>query len=213
MALRNVFARRLMRVACLSALSTMCAAGALVTFTAEDLNVGPGGPFPNSTAAAAAFATAAGAIGTAGNITFEGAPLGAFSSLIVAPGVTALGPAGLSINNTPAFPAAPSLDGFNITTGGTQYLEDQAGTLTFNFSTPTQFFGLYLTGLQIFYAQDTITFSDGSTQVINAPETGTGSGTGSVDFVGFTDAGKSISSITITRIREERERILSVSIT
>ncbi len=54
-----------------------------------------------------------------------------------------------------------------------------------------------MTGLQIYYSQDTVTFSDGTTQTINAPESGTGSGTGALDFVGFTDAGKLISSITI----------------
>jgi len=162
------------------------------------LNAGPGGPFTNSDAAAASFTTAAGAIGTVGTITFEDAPLGAFTSLTVAPNVTVNGPTGLAILNTPSFASNPSLDGFNTTPGGAQYVEDQAGSVTFTFSKPTQFFGAYLSGLQNYYAQDVVTFSDGSTQVINAPETGTGSGTGAVDFVGFTDAGKTISSITIT---------------
>jgi hypothetical protein len=182
-------------------LATFCGAyafSAIVSFTGEDLNAGPGGTFTNSNAAAASFTTAASAIGTVGTITFESAPLGAFTSLAVASGVTASGPSGLSILNTPSFPSAPSLDGFNTTPGGAQYIEDQAGTITFTFATPTQFFGAYLTGLQNYYAQDLITFSDGTTEVIDAPETGTGSGTGSVDFVGFTDAGKSISSVTIT---------------
>jgi hypothetical protein len=192
--------RRLAQVVCLSVLSALCGAHAFAdtTFSGEDLNAGPGGPFPASDAAAASFTTAASAIGTVGTITFESAPLGAFTSLTVAPGVTASGPAGLSILNSPSFPPAPSLDGFNTTPGGSQYIEDQAGTITFTFAKPTQFFGAYLTGLQNFYAQDLITFSDGTTQVINAPETGTGSGTGATDFVGFTDPGKLISSITIT---------------
>jgi hypothetical protein len=111
--------------------------------------------------------------------------------------VTASGPAGLSINNTPNLPSNPSLDGFSITPGG-QYIEDQAGTLTFTFASPVQFFGAYFTGLQIYYAQDTITFNDGSPETINALETGTGSGVGAVNFLGFTDAGNAISSITIT---------------
>ena len=42
-----------------------------------------------------------------------------------------------------------------------------------------------------------ITFSDGSTQSINVPGTGTTGFTGAVDFVGFTDPGKSITSVTI----------------
>jgi hypothetical protein len=196
--LRAPFSFRTGAVACLLTLTSAHAFGALVTFTGEDLNAGPGGPFTSSNAAAASFDTAAGAIGTVGLITFESAPLGAFTNLTVATGVTASGGAGLSILNSPSFPTAPALDGFNTTPGGSQYIEDQAGSLTFTFASPTQFFGLYLTGLQIFYAQDTVTFSDGTTEVINAPETGTGSGTGAVAFVGFTDLGASITSITIT---------------
>lgn len=190
--------RRLAQSACLLALSGACAFAGVVSFTGSDVNAGPGGPFPNSDAAAASFAAAAGAIGSIGTIDFESAPLGTFTSLAVAPGVTASGPAGLSINNTPNFPSAPSLDGFNTTPGGSQYVEDQAGTLTFTFDSPVQFFGAYLTGLQSYYAQDTITFSDGATQTIDAPEGGTNGSIGAVDFVGFTDAGASISSVTIT---------------
>lgn len=112
--------------------------------------------------------------------------------------MTASGPAGLSIDNTPDFPSDPSLDGFNTTPGGAQYIEDQAGTLTFTFASPVEFFGAYLTGLQSYYAQDTVTFSDGSTQTVDAVETGTSSSIGAVNFVGFTDFGAAISSVTIT---------------
>ena len=38
----------------------------------------------------------------------------------------------------------------------------------------------------------------GSTQVINIPEAGTTGGGGSLDFVGFTDFGASITSVSIT---------------
>jgi hypothetical protein len=190
--------RRLTQVVCLSVLCGAYASAALVTFTGEDLSAGPGGPFTSSNSAAASFTTAAGLIGTVGTITFESATLGAFTSLVVAPGVTASGPSDLSILNSPSFPGAPSLDGFDTTPSGTQYIEDQASAVTFTFTTPVQFFGAYLTGLQSNFFQDTITFNDGTTQTINAPEAGTNDSTGAVDFVGFTDAGKSISSITIT---------------
>jgi hypothetical protein len=189
--------RRLAQMACLLSLSGAYAFAGIITFAGEDLNAGPGGPFTNSNAAEASFATAAGAIGNVGTITFASAPLGAFTSLTVAPGVTASGPSGLSINNVPNFPSDPSLDGFSITPGG-QYVEDEAGTLTFTFASPVQFFGTYLTGLQIYFAQDTITFNDGTSETIDALEAGTGSSVGAVNFLGFTDAGKSISSITIT---------------
>ena len=53
-----------------------------------------------------------------------------------------------------------------------------------------------LSGVQLYFYQDKITFSDGTSETINVP--GVTDGTGSVDFVGFTDPGKSISSVTIT---------------
>ena len=194
----SIISRRLAQLMCLLVLTGICASSAVITFGGEDLNAGPGGPFTNSNAAATSFKSAASALGSIGLITFESAPLGAFTSLPVASGVTASGPSGLSINNVPNFPSAPAVDGFNTTPGGAQYIEDQAGTLTITFATPVQFFGAYLTGLQALFAQDTITFNDGTTQTINALETGTSGSVGAVNFLGFTDAGKLISSVTIT---------------
>ena len=43
-----------------------------------------------------------------------------------------------AIMNTPAAPGAPSLDGFNTTTGGSKYAEEAGGSLTFTFANPTQ---------------------------------------------------------------------------
>jgi len=101
-----------------------------------------------------------------------------------------------TIRDTSDFPSAPTLDGFNTTPSGANFLEKQGGTATFTFSTPVQFFGAYFTGVQNFFT-DYITFSDGTTQTIYLPESGTSGSVGAVDFVGFTDAGKSISSVTI----------------
>lgn len=186
---------------CVFAVSSTCALASPITFVAEDLGAGPGGPFTNSNAAAASFATAAAGIGTLGLINFESAPLGAFGSLTVAPGVVVSGPTGLSINNVPNFPTAPSVDGFNTTPAGAKYVEESVvgggNTVTFTFSSPIQFFGVYLTGLQGNFAQDTINFNDGSPQTILALQTGTSGSLGAVNFVGFTDAGKSITSVTI----------------
>jgi hypothetical protein len=170
----------------------------VVTFTGEDLNAGPGNPTPSSSAAAASFATAAGGIGTIATINFESAALGSFTSLVVAPGVTLSAVTSASINNTPNFPTNPALDGFNTTPGGANYVESLGRILTFTFSTPTQFFGVWLTGTQINFFQDTVTFNDGAAQTINAVQTGTDGSHGAVNFVGFTDAGKSITSVTVT---------------
>ncbi len=169
-------------------------------FTGADLGVLPASPSgPNSTTAAANFDTAAALLGNVSIITFESAPVGSFTSLTVAPGVTISGTSragnNQAISNT--FDAAfPSLDGYNTTSGGSNFVEMIGGSLTFTFSTPVQFFGAYLSGVQNF-VQDTFTFSDGSVQTIDVPEAGTSNNTGELVFVGFTDAGKSVSSITV----------------
>jgi hypothetical protein len=178
-------------------LSTLHLSASPTIYSAFDLNAGPGDPTPNSNAAYASFAAASGSLGL---ITFESSPVGYFSSLNPAPGVTVTGADvngnELYVNNTPNDPGNPSLDGFNTTPGGANYVEDIAGYATFSFATPISAFGAYLTGVQLYFYQDTVTFSDGTSEVINVP--GATDGTGSVDFVGFTDPGQSISSVTIT---------------
>lgn len=173
----------------------------VVTFTGEDLNAGPGGTFTNSNNAASQFATAAAAIGNIGTINFESSPVASFTSLSPVAGVTLTGQdssgSDLYVSNTPNFVVA-ALDGFNTTPGGSNYVELMGGTLTFTFHTPVQFFGAYLMGIQTNFFQDTVTFSDGSSQSIDVPGTGATSSNGAVTFVGFTDAGASISSVTIT---------------
>ena len=181
-------------------LTAMQASASIITFTGEDLNAQPGGPFPNSNAAAASFDSAAGLIGPENIINFESAPLGSFSSLNAAPGVTITGSDAQGDNqqilNAPN-PAFPPLDGYNTTPGGSQFLEMKGGSVTFTFASPVQFFGAYFSGVQTSFFQDTVQFSDGSSESINVPGTGTSSSEGAAAFVGFTDAGASISSITI----------------
>ena len=70
------------------------------------------------------------------------------------------------------------------------------GSLVFTFTTPVEFFGAFLSGVQDF-TQDTYTFSDGTSQTIDVPEAGTSPSVGELVFVGFTDAGKSITSVTV----------------
>jgi hypothetical protein len=171
-----------------------------VIFTGADLGVLPASPSgPMSSLAAASFDTAAALLGNVSIITFESAPVGSFTSLTVAPGVTISGTTrnlgNQSISNTPDA-AFPSLDGYNTTSGGANFVEMLGGSLVFTFATPTQFFGAFLSGVQDF-VQDTITFNDGSSETIDVPEAGTSSSIGELAFVGFTDAGKSITSVTI----------------
>ena len=155
----------------------------------------------NADAAAAAFRTAALAIGQVGTITFESAPLGSFNGLAVAPGVTIGGidanGSPQTIRNTTFFPSYPSVDGSNTTAGGAKFVEMLGGTLVFTFAQPTQFFGAYLTGVQTNFFADSITFSDGTTRRFALTGTGTSNNVGETAFIGFTDAGKSITSITI----------------
>ncbi len=176
---------------------------AQVVYGGADLNAGPGNLHPNSTSAATLFDSAAGLLGTVNLINFESAPVASFSSLVVAPGVTLTGldfqGNQLYVKNIPNFPVAPALDGFNITPGGTKYVEQIGGTATFSFSSPIQAFGIYLTGVQVAFFQDTLTFNDGTSKTINVPtQFPSNPQNGSLSFVGFTDAGKFISSVTIT---------------
>ena len=176
---------------------------AQTVYSGADLNAGPGDPHPNSASAAASFDTAAGTLGTVHLIDFESAPLGTFTSLTAATGVTLTGSDykgnPLYVNNTPNFPSGIPLDGFNTTPGGSQYVEQIGGTSTFTFSTPIQAFGLYLPGVQIGFYQDKLTFNDGTSQTINVPaQLPSDRFNGSLSFVGFTDAGKFITQVTIT---------------
>jgi hypothetical protein len=194
-------ARQLAALLCVLAFSGVYASASVITFIGQDNVATTTSAHPTSAAAAASFATAAAGIGTVSTITFESAPIGSFSSLTVAPGVTLTGTDtngnNQSIRNTSNFPIAPTLDGFNTTPGGANFVEEQGGTVTFTFATPTQFFGAYFSGIQTNFFSDVVTFSDGTSESISIPGAGTTSSIGALDFVGFTDAGESISSITI----------------
>lgn len=175
--------------------------GGLIVFTGADVGAGPADPRPLSDAAAASFDAAAVGIGPLSIINFESAPLGGVSGLNPAPGVTLTGVNRLgndpSILDSPDDPAHPQNGGFNTTPLGSRYVELFGGTLTFTFANPTQFFGVYLTGVQTTSLADNITFNDGASQTITVPSTGTTGTNGEIAFVGFTDVGKSISSVTI----------------
>jgi len=158
-----------------------------ITFNGIDVAANSTDPRPNSSSSAASFDAAAGALGTVHIIDFESAPLGNFVTLAVAPGVTLS--SNQEIRNTPQG-TPDGLYGYNTTAGGSRFLSLFGGNITFNFSTPIQAFGSYLSGVQL--TGETITFSDGSSQTLAIPNPPTG-----VEFFGFTDVNQSIASVTV----------------
>jgi len=171
--LMRMFAFGVATIAALAA-SQVAQAG-LVTYLGGDNAVTDLSQMTNSQAAEASFAAA---VPGASLITFETA---------LPSGVTI---SGGSITNTSLCGA---LCGFNTTPGGAFFDELDGGSLTFNFSKPIDAFGVYITGLQTdLVPQETLTFSDGATQTIDTPAATGGGGA----FMGFTDFGKSIASVT-----------------
>ncbi len=174
----------------------------VVTFIGEDRQL-TANPTNRALAdiAALQFQTAAAALGPVSTITFESALLGSFTNLTVVPGVSINGSDlngnAQTIRDTTNFPSYPSVDGSNTTAGGSQFVEMFGGNLVFTFAQPTQFFGAYLTGVQGNFFPDRLTFDDGSSHTIVLRAPGTSVNVGEIAFIGFTDVGKSITSVTV----------------
>jgi len=171
-----------------------------ITFDALDAGVGPGGARPNSDAAAAAFDLAADNLGLIGLIDFEGLAIGDFGTMVVAPGVTVtLSGTAASADAGITGTAGSATLGYNTTATGANHLRVvpvfDVGTCsaTFDFDRPTEFFGAYLTGLGTANGNLHVLFEDGTNQDLSVM----GTGSGGVKFFGFTDAGKSISQVTL----------------
>jgi hypothetical protein len=177
-------------------MATSASAG-IVVFSAQDDGAPVGGPFPSSAAAEASFKAAAAGLGTINTITFEGVPLGFNTPFSPTTGVDVSIAApnfgdGFSGVSTTTF---GNLYGFNVTPGGAEWLGSPGGSSTFSFTTGTQSFGLWLTGVQtVFTSTFTLSFNDGTSQVLNIPV----NVNGGAQYFGFTDAGKSILAVTIT---------------
>jgi|HubBroStandDraft_1064217.scaffolds.fasta_scaffold35105_2 hypothetical protein len=178
-------------------LSTGTAHAAIVTYSGQDDGASTSGPWPLSTAAQASFEAAAVGYGTLTTQTYESATVG-FYSPIVLPGVTItltgtdLGNGLSGISNT----TGGSLDGFNVTPGGSQFLGMSLDTATFTFSSPTNSFGTWMTGLQTYYSGTDgveITFNDGSSELLEPPI----NVNGGAQYFGFTDT-SAFTSVTIT---------------
>lgn len=148
---------------------------ALVTYTGADNSVSSLAQMTNSAAAAASFLAA---VPSASVIDFESAL-----------------PTGVSIvgGSITSSSGCGPLCGINTTSGGRNFLSLFGGQATFNFATAINSFGAYITGLQTdIIVGQTLTFSDGSSQTVGVPNSINGGGA----FIGFTDFGKSITSIT-----------------
>jgi hypothetical protein len=184
-------------------LVALCAArlDAVVTvYSASDV-ANSTDPRPNSDAMAASFDAAAGGMGPVSIIDFESAPVGVFNNLVVAPGVTMDGVDYTAsdqqiLNASIGFPA-DGYWGYNTTPAGVKFVQNAAGDLTFTFSTPIQSFGAYISGTQLDYNNMVFTNSNG-VQTIPVPNPS--SALGGITFVGFTDPGESISSVSLTSI-------------
>lgn len=173
--------------------------GAPVVYTGSDVGAGPTDPRPNSNVVASQYDPVAAASGPLSFFTFELSPVGSFSNLNLGSGVSVSG-ADISGNpqsiaNSPSYTPQPSVGGYNTTLNGTNYLYVQGGTATFTFSNPIDSFGAFFTGVQTVFGTVTLTFNDGSDRVVTVPAEPDASG--GVSFVGFTDSGARISSLTV----------------
>jgi hypothetical protein len=169
------------------------AEASLITFSGSDAGANSNSARVSSDAAAASFDAAAALLGLPSLITFESAPVGSFSNLTVAPGVILKSDSSFLsqiLDSSLFFPDA--VFGYNTTPGGTHFVDAEGGTLTFNFSTPVQAFGAYISGIQ--NSGEMIAFFDGSPQSVPIPFVGL---SGGIAFVGFTDANESISSLVL----------------
>ncbi|MFO0961149.1 MAG: PEP-CTERM sorting domain-containing protein [Isosphaeraceae bacterium] len=162
-----------------------------ILYSGSDPGVGPGGARPNSNAAAANFGAAAALLGPVNLINCESLPLGTFTNLVAAPGVTIT-----SQNNAAGVVTGDDVIlGYNTTAGGSRFLQDSAtgdpSGFNFTFATPIQAWGAYFTGVGTSSGTVTIRFNDGTARSYTVA----GSTSGGVQFWGFTDAGRSISSV------------------
>ncbi|MDC8772224.1 PEP-CTERM sorting domain-containing protein [Roseateles albus] len=179
-------------------------------YTGSDDGAPVAGPWASSTAAEATFTAAASSFGLSQLITFESQPVGYNANFTAAPGVTvaltgANYGAGLSgVSNT----TLGNLYGFNVTSGGANWLGFPNGSAKFSFAGGANFFGAYITGVQReFTSSLTIGFNDGSSQTVFVPINVNGGAT----YLGFTDT-SSFNSVTISNISNDAWGIDNVTV-
>lgn len=194
---------KLISIACAIALVSSASLAATI-YSGNDPGAGPTNPRPNADSAAAAFNSAAAALGPVSLITFESLPVGQFSSKTIAPGVnaiqsnydTSLG--GIVVNGYATPAGAPT--GYNTTPGGTKFLAFvpltgvSTARLDSVFSTPVQAWGAYVVGLDPgINGSVAVQFTDGT--AVSYPLTE--SSPAGPQFFGFTSVGGSIAQITL----------------
>jgi len=169
------------------------AGAAVTTYSGQDDGAAVGGSFANSDAAAATLAAASGPLTT---IDFESLATG-FQSSYVLPDVTITlsasdyGDGFSGISST----TYGNLYGFDVGTGGGNWLGFPGGGATFTFGSAKNAFGFYTTGLQTtFGATFNVSFVDGSAQSFDVPS----NTNGGVSYFGFTDTA-SFTSVTISQ--------------
>ncbi len=161
-----------------------------------DTGVGPGGPFPNASAAQAQFWIALGV--SAPNITFEGvASLGSLGPSVTASilnsAVDSFNVSMSGLQTTDQHTPEPL--GFNVTPGGNEWLKitppfnsTSGASAVFNFSSAINAFGVWITDTQSnFPGQIRVTFNDGTDETLlpTKNEGTTDSSPGGAVFYGF----------------------------
>ncbi|MEO7318944.1 MAG: PEP-CTERM sorting domain-containing protein [Chthoniobacteraceae bacterium] len=177
-----------------------------IAFTASDVGALSLAGMPNSVAESNAWNGTAGALGTIGLVDFEQQPYppSQQTSLVIAPGVTLSSSMSVfTISNSTsnqfvyAFNTTPS-GGFYAGLRAVSQFPFELPVYTFTFDFPIQAFGLYITGrgqgggLAPFPPD--LTFEDPAFERILLPFSNGVAG----QFVGFTDEGACISSVSIT---------------
>jgi hypothetical protein len=172
---------------------------AIVSFSGNDSGTAPGDTYTNSAAAEASLIAAAGA-GTL--TTFEGLALGVPTGVTVASGVTLTLTTDTVDGGIVNTDQHAQLVGFNITSGGENWLQmvpdfDSASgvTATFSFSSGIEFFGFYLTDTETSLPGTiTVNFDDGASQSLGPTKN---DDSGGVSYFGFFDPGANITSVSI----------------
>ncbi len=196
----------------LAALIGLVGAGrvdAAIVFTGIDVGAGPSDPRPNSDAAAASFDAAT----LVDVLDFEDLSVGSFTSMEVAPGVTAnlsgQFPSTSGITDGTNFGVTPdNIVGYNTTALGEKFLlftpqpssNVTTASVSFVFDTPIQAWGAYITGLGTSTGDMIISYGDGST---TKEFSVAGDQQGGVLFFGFTEAGAAFTSVTLELRNED----------
>jgi hypothetical protein len=168
----------------------------VVVFSGYDVSATGPGNKPNSDAAHAAFAASLAGL-TTYTTSFESGPTGVVGTYDLGGGAT------LTSNNPVARPLTIRTTpycglyaecGGNTTTGGRNFVFISSVPVTFTFADPIAAFGAYFSGGEV--AGLKLTFDDGTARTVDVPALRGAS------FVGFTDFGKQISSVTFNPGRD-----------